>query len=73
MHALIEKERQDGGWDIESKDRTTGGLRLIEAKGRAAVQSTITVINRRKIGFTVFNRYVERCMIVLQRMNKWQI
>jgi hypothetical protein len=54
MQAVIQKERELGndpmdvsiknrGWDIESRDRSTGELRLIEVKGRSAAQSTITV------------------------------
>lgn len=54
MQAVMQKERELGndpmdvsiknrGWDIESRDRSTGELRLIEVKGRSAAQCTITV------------------------------
>lgn len=54
MEAVMEKERalgnepvdvarQNRGWDIESRDRNTGELHLIEVKGRSAAQTTITV------------------------------
>jgi superfamily II DNA or RNA helicase len=35
--------RENLGWDIESRDPETGRLRFIEAKGRIAVATTVTV------------------------------
>jgi len=54
MEAVLEQERSMGneptdvaalnrGWDIESRDGESGELRLIEVKGRSAIQTTITV------------------------------
>jgi superfamily II DNA or RNA helicase len=54
MQAVMEVERGLGneprdvsgenlGWDIESRDPDTGRLRFIEAKGRIAVATTVTV------------------------------
>jgi hypothetical protein len=35
-HAPVDVSAQKKGWDVESRDRTTGHLRLIEVKGRHA-------------------------------------
>jgi SNF2 family DNA or RNA helicase len=54
MQAVMDKERTIGntpedvsmknlGWDIESRNESSGELRLIEVKGRSIQQSTITV------------------------------
>ena len=54
MKAVMDVERKLGntprdvsaenlGWDIESKDGVTGRLRFIEAKGRIASATTVTV------------------------------
>lgn len=54
MQAVMKREKEAGnepvdvsvknlGWDIESRNGSTGELRLIEVKGRSAAQSTITV------------------------------
>lgn len=54
MQAVIDAERERGyeprdvsaennGWDIESRDPSTGRLRFIEVKGRAAGADTVTV------------------------------
>ena len=39
----VDREFERLGYDIESRDRRTGGLRFIEVKGRAAGADTITV------------------------------
>ncbi|NKC12890.1 MAG: DUF3883 domain-containing protein [Gammaproteobacteria bacterium] len=39
----IDREFEHVGWDIESRDRKTGRLRLIEVKGRVSGADTITV------------------------------
>jgi hypothetical protein len=54
MNAIMEAERHLGhdprdvssqkvGWDIESRDKHTGRLRLIEVKGRIHTATTVTV------------------------------
>ena len=42
-HEPVDRETERLGYDIESRDRTTGDLRLIEVKGRVAGADTIVV------------------------------
>ena len=39
----LDVSAENRGWDIESKDKETGGLRFIEVKGRRADARTVTV------------------------------
>lgn len=50
----IDREREQVGYDIESRDPNTGKLRFPEVKGRVAVANVITVARNEIL--TVLNK-----------------